>query len=97
MMRIFPLFFSMLIVIQNMSAEENDERKLIQRSYSAFSISQLLLSSRMGSGSSTTTSTSAPAKDNDFQMMVQTVQTTWWSVKKIDNLGPKTFAQYAHI
>jgi hypothetical protein len=37
--------------------------------------------------------TAVRVPDSDFQTMIRRVQTTWSPIKKIDNLGPKTFAQ----
>lgn len=83
-----------MMIITNLTPRENDQRKLLQRAFVFLSFWRLVLLTRMGCGSSTASSSTRSNNDYDFQTMIQTVQNTWLSVKKIDNLGPKTFAQY---
>jgi hypothetical protein len=47
----------------------------------------------MGCGSIKTVSIPTNETSEDFRTVIRRVQRTWPMVKKIDNLGPKTFAQ----
>lgn len=47
----------------------------------------------MGCGNTKTVPRTTPTIDSDFQMKIRRVQITWQNIKKIDNLGPKIFAQ----
>ena len=47
----------------------------------------------MGCGSTKATSATMRTNDSDFETMIRRVQMTWPAIKKVDNLGPKTFAQ----
>jgi len=47
----------------------------------------------MGCRNTKTTPVPMRSTTSDFEIMIEKVQMTWTTIKKIDNLGPKTFAQ----
>ncbi len=51
----------------------------------------------MGCGNTKTVPVTKQENDYDLQQSIDRVQRTWPTVKKIDNLGPKVFAQYVNL
>jgi hypothetical protein len=51
----------------------------------------------MGCGNTKTVPVTKQEPNSDLRLSIEQVQRTWPPIKKIDNLGPKVFAQYVNF